>query len=57
MLLEERKPEGCSCTSESIGSKTIPEVNVLCVFYEKHEKRNSPSQCKIVTSLFGLTKF
>lgn len=26
-------------------------MNVLCIFYEKHKKLNSPSQCENVTSL------
>lgn len=51
MLLEERKPRRCSCTSESTASNTVPEMNVLCIFYEKHKKLNSPSQCENVTSL------
>lgn len=43
LLLEERKPKTCFCTSESIASNTVPEINVLCIVYGKHDKLNWPS--------------
>lgn len=43
MLLEERKPKSCFCTSESIASDVVPERKVLCTFCAKHEKLNCPS--------------
>lgn len=42
MLLEEKEPIRCSCTSESIVSNTVPEMNLLRIFYEKHKKLDSP---------------
>lgn len=52
-----KEPERCSCTSEGTVSITLPEINMLCIFYEEHKQMN-PSVFEIVTGvLFGLTKF
>ena len=47
MLLEEKTSKRCSCTSESVVSNDLSEMNILCVFYKKLKKLNSSRNVKL----------